>query len=351
VGVEAVEAGGAAEVADEQGKPFIDPSRQEPAMRHCIGIRQILARIPNRAGALLLAVCFAATAHAAPDAATQRVFSSAEDATAALVKALKANDTAGALAILGPGSGTWVRSGDAVADRAAREHFVELYDQKHVITETPDKGAALAIGPDEWPFAFPLVKSKAGWRFDTEAGKEELLDRRVGQNELTAINTMLAIVDAQREYAAADRNRDGVREYARAFASSPGKRDGLYWQTNANEPPSPLGDLIGRATAEGYSRSKDGPTAYHGYYFRMLKGQGSHAQGGALDYLVRGHMIGGFAVVAYPAQYASSGVMTFIVNHDGVVYQKDLGSATASIAGKMTHFDPAPGWTKAGNVD
>ena len=320
-------------------------------MSNFTSVGETLARIPARAGALFVALCFATSAHAASDASAQRVFKSADDAAAALVKSLKSNDTAGAFAILGPGSDKWVRSGDAVADRAARDRFIELYDQKHVINETPEKGAVLAIGADEWPFAFPLVKSGSGWRFDTEGGKEELLHRRVGQNELTAINVLLAIVDAQREYAAADRNRDGVREYARAFASSPGKHDGLYWQTNSGEPPSPLGNLIARASAEGYAGNKDGRTAYHGYYFRMLKGQSSNAQGGALDYLVRGHMIGGFAVVAYPAQYANSGVMTFIVNHDGIVYQKDLGSATASIAAKMTRFDPAPGWTKAASVD
>jgi len=320
-------------------------------MSNCTSIGEILARIPARAGALFVALCLATSAHAASEASGQRVFKSADEAAAALVKSLKSNDTAGALAILGPGSDKWVRSGDAVADRAARDRFIELYDQKHVINETPDKGAVLAIGADDWPFAFPLVKSGAGWRFDTEGGKEELLFRRVGQNELTAINVMLAIVDAQREYASADRNRDGVREYARAFASTPGKHDGLYWKTNSGEPPSPLGELVVRASAEGYSGNKAGPTAYHGYYFRMLKGQSANAQGGALDYMVRGHMIGGFAVVAYPAQYANSGVMTFIVNHDGIVYQKDLGSATASIASKMTRFDPSQGWTKAASVE
>jgi len=319
-------------------------------MSNCRSVGEILARTRAGAGALFVALCFATSAHAASDASAPRVFNSADEAAAALVKSLKSKDTAGALAILGPGSDKWVRSGDAVADRAARDRFIELYDQKHVINETP-QGAVLAIGPDEWPFAFPLVKSGSGWRFDTEGGKEELLYRRVGQNELTAINVMLAIVDAQREYASADRNRDGVREYARAFASTPGKHDGLYWKTNSGEPPSPLGELVVRASAEGYSGNKAGPTAYHGYYFRMLKGQSANAQGGALDYMVRGHMIGGFAVVAYPAQYANSGVMTFIVNHDGIVYQKDLGSATASIASKMTRFDPSQGWTKAASVE
>jgi len=318
-------------------------------MSNCIGIGKIRARLLHRAGALFLGVCFAASAHAAPAAPAQRTFASADDAVGALVKALKANDDAGALAILGAGSGKWIRSGDAVADRAARDRFVDLYEQRHTIANATDKGATLTIGPDEWPFAFPLVKSPSGWRFDTEAGKRELLYRRVGQNELTAINVLLAIVDAQREYAAADHDSDDVREYARTFVSSPGKHDGLYWQTSAGEAPSPLGQLVAHATAEGYD--KDHMSAYHGYYFRMLKGQGTHAPGGAFDYIVQGHMIGGFAAVAYPAQYANSGVMTFIVNHDGVVYQKDLGASTATTAKSMTRFDPGPGWTKVDHVD
>ena len=321
-------------------------------MSNFIGIEKFRARLLRGAGALFLVVCLAASAQAAPAATAapaQRTFPSADDAVAALVKALKANDDAGALAILGAGSDKWVRSGDAVADRAARDRFVDLYEQRHTIAEATDKRATLTIGPDEWPFAFPLVKSQSGWRFDTEAGKRELLYRRVGQNELTAINVLLAIVDAQREYAAADHDDDDVREYARTFASSPGKHDGLYWPTSAGETPSPLGPLVVRATAEGYD--KDHVSAYHGYYYRMLKGQGPHAAGGALDYVVQGHMIGGFAAVAYPAQYANSGVMTFIVNHDGVVYQKDLGASSATVARGMTRFDPGPGWTKVDKID
>jgi len=188
------------------------------------------------------------------------------------------------------------------------------------------------------------VRTAGQWRFDTAAGKAELQNRRIGTNELGAINVMLAIVDAQRDYAAADRNRDGVREYAHAFMSTPGQRDGLYWPTAAGEPPSPLGPLLTKAAKEGWQAKSGGPTPYYGYYYRMLTGQGSRAKGGKLDYIVKGHKIGGFAVVAWPAQYGNSGVMTFIVNHDGIVYQKDLGAATAKQAAAMTRFDPAPGW-------
>ena len=176
-----------------------------------------------------------------------------------------------------------------------------------------------------------------------KAGNAELLARRVGANELAVMNVLLAIVDAQREYAAQDRDGDGASEYAPKFASTPGKKDGLYWPTAAGEPPSPLGTLVARAAGQGYKKT-EGPQPYHGYYFRLLKGQGPKATGGAYDYTVKGHTIGGFAVIAYPAKYANSGVMTFMVNHDGVIYEKDLGPDTANVARATTRFDPGPGW-------
>jgi hypothetical protein len=277
-------------------------------------------------------------------AAGQKSFPSAEDTANALVQALKARDRPTVITILGPGSSEWVSSGDAVADRSAAEAFIAAYEQKHAIAPEGDARATLTIGQDDWPFAFPLVKSEKGWRFDTEAGKKELLARRIGKNELAAINVMLAIVDAERDYASEDHNKDGVREYARKFASTPGRKDGLYWPTSSNEPPSPLGALVTSAAGEGYAK-KEGPRPYHGYFVRMLKGQGANAKGGALDYVVKGRMIGGFAAIAYPARYANSGVMTFIVNHDGVVYERDLGPETATLARAVTRFDPGPGWT------
>ena len=281
-------------------------------------------------------------------AAQQRSFASADEAAAALVAAVRAHDRSALVAILGAGSDLWITSGDANADRAAGERFVKQFDEKHTIVPDGDSRATLAVGADDWPFAFPLIRSGQRWRFDTEAGKNEMLARRIGQNELSVINVMLAIVDAQREYASADHNKDGVREYASRFLSSPGRQDGLYWPTAAGEAPSPLGPLVVQATSEGYKGKggDDDTRTYHGYHFRLLKGQGPHAKGGAFDYIIRGHMIGGFAALAYPARYDNSGVMTFIVNHDGVVYQRDLGPDTATKARAITRFDPGPGWTE-----
>lgn len=297
----------------------------------------------SRLLALALGVLFLATTAQA----AQRTFASPEEAADALARAAKANDSAAMLNVLGPEAGSSIRSPDKVADRARADRFAATYDEKHAIVRKGDSHATLTLGNDDFPFAFPLVKTGDRWRFDTAAGVDELNARRIGENELSVINVMLAIVDAQKEYASADRNRDGVREYARKFASAQGRRDGLYWPTKAGEPPSPLGALMTAATAEGYKQSS-GPTPYHGYYFRMLTGQGPHAKGGALDYVVKGHMIGGFAALAYPAKYLQTGVMTFIVNYDGVVYQKDLGPNTAELARKITRFDPGDGWVEAG---
>jgi hypothetical protein len=292
--------------------------------------------------ALAVGVLFAASvAHAA-----QRTFASPEEAADALARAAKAHDSAAMLGILGPQAEKAIRSPDKVADRARAEQFAATYEQKHAIVRDGDSRANLTLGNDDFPFAFPLVKTADRWRFDTAAGVDEMNARRIGENELSVINVMLAIVDAQHDYASADRNRDGVREYARKFASAQGRHDGLYWPTKSGEPPSPLGALMTAATAEGY-KQKSGPTPYHGYYFRMLTGQGSHAKGGALDYVVKGHMIGGFAAIAYPAKYLQTGVMTFIVNYDGVVYQKDLGPNTAEVARKITRYDPGDGWVAA----
>src|SRR5262245_57754776 len=194
------------------------------------------------------------------------------------------------------------------------------------------------VGPDDFPLAIPIVPDGPSWRFDTAAGKEEILNRRIGQNELNTIQVCLAYVDAQREYYARDPDGNGLLQYSQAFASSKGRRDGLYWETKAGEAPSPLGALVSRARGQGYTKQSAGPVPYWGYYFRILTSQGKDAPGGAYDYLAQGRMIGGFALVAYPAQHGVSGVMTFIVNHDGVVYQKDLGRNTAEVARAMRQF-------------
>jgi hypothetical protein len=293
---------------------------------------------------LLLVTMLLFSMHAFGAEAQQKSFATPDEAVNALVVAAKANDLKALRAVLGNDPGD-LSSGDAVADRALREQFVAAYDAKHALTAAGE-AMTLTIGNDDFPFGFPLVKTGDRWRFDTAAGKDELLARRVGANELDAIKVMQAIVDAQREYASKDRNGDGVLDYAQKFASSPGKRDGLYWKTNAGEPPSPLGVLAAHAADEGYGKSEKGPTPYHGYVYKMLKGQTKSAESGELDYVVKRHAIGGFAVVAWPAKYGSSGIMTFIVNQDGKVYQSDLGPKSAEQASKMQRFDPGKGWSQ-----
>jgi hypothetical protein len=310
---------------------------------HGIDIRNLL-----RGGLLVagLAVLVGGAQAAAPQqkAAPQKTFASPEEAVEALVSAANSADRNAALAILGDAR-TWLFSGDTAADRATTRRFAASYAEKHAIVREGDK-ASLTVGNADFPFAFPLIKVGERWKFDTDAGKEELLARRIGENELSAIQVLRAIVDAQIEYASMDRDGDGVLSYARRLASRPGKRDGLYWPVKAGETPSPLGALLARASGEGYKKEAKGPTPYHGYYFRLLEGQGPGASSGALDYVVRGRAIGGFAVVAYPARYANSGVMTFIVNHEGQIYESDLGPKTAEVATKMRRFDPGAGWAK-----
>lgn len=277
-------------------------------------------------------------------AAAQRSFASPDDAAEALAQAVKAHDRPATVAILGPDSAAWISSGDAAADRESVAHFIAAYDAKHGIAQAGNK-ATLTLGGDDFPFAFPIVQNSGHWRFDTEAGKEEMLARRIGKNELSAIEVLQAIVDAQVEYASEDRNGDGVLAYAQKIASSPGKHDGLYWPVKAGEPESPLGEFVAKAAGEGYRKSDTPPTAYHGYYYHLLSGQGKHAPSGAFDYVVHGRAIGGFAVIAYPAKYGNSGIMTFMVNQDGQVYQSDLGPKTQARAKQIHLFDPGPGWS------
>jgi hypothetical protein len=277
--------------------------------------------------------------------AAAKNFASAEDAVNALVAAVKAHDRKAIHAVLGTSDAT-IESGDAVADRTAGENFVKSYDTKHSLVADGDV-TKLTIGENDFPFAFPLVKTGDRWHFDTEAGLTELSARRIGRNEIYAMKVLQAIVDAQHDYASEDRNGNGVFDYATKFLSSPGKRDGLYWPTKAGEQPSPLGELVADASAEGYKGKKGEPAPYHGYYYRMLKGQSASANGGALDYVVHGRAIGGYAVVAYPAKYGNSGIMTFIVNQDGKIFESDLGPNTPARATAMQRFDPGKGWAPA----
>jgi hypothetical protein len=291
-----------------------------------------------------------AAAKPAAPAAKQRTFATPEEAATALADSLRAKDKDALLAVVGPGSASWLFSGDGVADANDWARFLAGYEAKKTLRKDGDAKVVLEVGPDDWPFPAPIVKSGATWAFDTNAGREEIVNRRVGRNELDTIQTLLAVVDAQREYAAADADGNGFTDYARRFRSSPGKKDGLYWPDESGKSPSPLGPLVAVAAKEGYGKQqpKEGePVAYHGYYYRILTAQGKNANGGAYDYLVKDKLIGGFAVVAWPANYGNSGVASFLVNHDGVVYEKDLGAQTAAVASAMKTFNPDATWKKA----
>ncbi|WP_213738081.1 DUF2950 domain-containing protein [Bradyrhizobium sp. dw_411] len=278
-------------------------------------------------------------------ARAQQTYPSPEDAAAALAAAVKTGTTKAILTVLGSRAGDIVESGDDVADAGTRQRFLAAYDAKHSIRAEGNKKATLILGADDFPFPIPLMNSKSGWEFDAAAGRIEILYRRIGRNELDAVQTCLAFVDAQNEYAEKDRTGDGAGVYAQRVVSSPGKKDGLFWRDDRD--PSPLGELAAQAAAEGY-RAGEQAAPYHGYYFRILKGQGPDAPGGALYYVVKGKMIGGFALIAYPAEYGNSGVMTFMVNHAGTVYEKDLGKRTEIIAERTNLFDPDQTWKKVG---
>lgn len=310
-------------------------------------VERINKRIPT---VVLIMVCSILLAGRVSAVVTQKIFASPDKAVSAFIDALTKNDQKELLAILGPEGESLLSSGDPVADKQGKDDFLQKMGEKHTIENDGPSKAVLLIGTDDWPFPIPIIREEEGWYFDTGEGKEEILNRRIGRNEIFTMQTCLAIVDAQREYAMMDSDGDGLLEYAGKFLSDAGKRNGLYWPTTEGEKPSPLGELLAQAWAEGYKElgSQDKPQPYYGYYFRMLTQQGSSAQGGVYDYMVRGSMIGGFAVVAYPAQYNSTGIMTFIVNHDGVVYQQDLGTDTEKIAKDMTKFDPDEAWVKVG---
>ena len=286
-------------------------------------------------------------AQAQEKAASKRgTFNTAEDAAKALVEAVRAGSRKRVLEIVGPASQSWLVTPDDVADRAEWQVFLAAYDRKNAIVKAGDNKAVLNVGDDDWPFPAPIVRKSGRWSFDAAAGREEILNRRVGRNELDTIQTLLAIVDAQREYAADDADGNGLKDYAARFASAPGKKDGLYWETAQGESPSPLGPLVAKAVREGYgTKVKSGKVEpYHGYLFRMLTAQGPHAPDGEYDYMVNGRLFGGFAVIAYPAEYGNSGVKTFMVNHEGVVYEKDLGTGTTAQAEKIRRFDPDKTW-------
>jgi hypothetical protein len=280
-------------------------------------------------------------------ALTQRTFASAQEGVDALVQAVDGSDEASLRAIFGADADTLLSSGDKVADARNRSAFSKAYAEAHRIDVTNDTQATLVIGNDAWPMPIPLVKAGDRWHFDTKKGADEILARRIGRNELSAMKVCLAIADAERDYATHDLDADGLPQYASRFVSRSGKRDGLYWPTSPNQPPSPLGALLAAAADEGYARPGAQSLApYQGYYYRILTRQGKAAPGGARDYIVRGKLIGGFAVLAYPARYRASGVMTFVVNDAGMIYQKNLGPDTRAAAASITAFDPDGSWKK-----
>ncbi len=289
-------------------------------------------------GAAFLLVC--AAAHA------EQQFESPEDAVEALIGAAKDRDKSKLLEILGPDGQDVISSGDEVADRNARDRFLESYEEKHGFESEGDDYAVLVLGKDDWPFPIPIVNADGKWQFDAEAGLEEILIRRIGRNELSAIESARAYVKAQQDYAALNVDGTSPPAYAQQIVSSPEKKDGLYWPTEAGGAPSPLTEIFAEIREEGYEPG-DKPIPYHSYYFRVLNSQGDGAKGGASDYVVDGRMTGGFALVARPANYGNSGIMTFMVNQDGVVLEKDLGLETEDVVVEIDSFSPDETWTPA----
>ena len=276
------------------------------------------------------------------------VFSSPEKAIEAFVASVRDFNFDRLMKIFGTDSERLFKTKDPTADQNLRTAFLKLYDQKHELVSRTDGTKVLVVGPDKWPFPVPLAKSGNGWAFDCPAGFEEIINRRIGRDELAAIQTILAISDAEREYYRRNPQGGALLSYAEKFRSTEGKKDGLYWKVKDGEPRSPLGEFVADAADEGYTKES---STYYGYNYRLLSAQGPHAPGGAYDYVIRGKQVFGFAVLAYPAAYGDSGIMTFMVSHSGIAYQRDLGPKTKELAEKITSFDPGDGWTKVAGSD
>ena len=308
-------------------------------------VRISLARPAVVLSVLLLACLFVPAFAAAEETAVQQVFASPDAAVTALVTASKADDMKTLSSILGQDSDQILSSGDPVADNNARNDFVRRYQEMHRLAYDDQGRVILYIGAENWPAPIPLVKKNGGWVFDTAAGKEELLFRRVGRNELFTINVLEDLTDAQAEYASEARDGESTGQFAQNILSDTGKRNGLYWDTAAGQPESPIGPLVASASAEGYKKNSSGnPIPFHGYYYKILTRQGKNAPDGAKNYLVNGKMTGGFAFLAYPAEYRASGVMAFMINQDGVIVQKDLGPDTAKLASAIAEYNPDKTW-------
>jgi hypothetical protein len=295
--------------------------------------------------ALLITLAACSKPAEPPAKVSARIFNSADDAGDALIAAAQASDRNALVAIFGPEAKDLIDSGDAVQDNAVLRGFAEKYGVMHRWRKLSDDAQMLIVGADNFSFPIPLRKNDGGkWFFDTAAGKDEVLSRRIGRNELAIIEACRAVSEAQGAYFIQAHEGETTPQYAAKFISDPGRQNGLYWESSGGQP-SPLGPLAAFASSEGYSVKPDAHKAFHGYYFRMLQGQTDKAPGGAKDYVVDGKMVGGFALVAYPAEYGNSGVMTFIISQDGVILQKDLGKTTTETATAMSRFDPDPSWT------
>jgi Protein of unknown function (DUF2950) len=323
---------------------------QESLIMQCTLQSSIVSRSarPRLTTIALMAAMVFSTAICFAQQGNEKTFASPGDAALALYNAAKTSDGRAADAIFGSSAADILHTGDKVADENMRTDFVKRYDQMHRVVLEPDGSVTLYVGADNWPFPISIVKNNGGsWYFDTEGGKKEILYRRIGRNENDAIEILHSLVDAQRDYMANTHDGDKTKHYAARFISSDGKQDGLYWKTTDNDPPSPIGPLLVSAGGEGYHMQQGKAEPYHGYYYRILSKQGATAKGGARDYMVNGQLTKGFAFVAYPAEYRNSGVVTFIVNQDGVVYEKDLGPDSEKIASSMTEYDPDKSWNPA----
>jgi hypothetical protein len=304
---------------------------------HCVTFPQLAAV------AVLLAGCLSIPSSSLAQQPGQKTFSSPDDASNALFTATQSNDEKAMLDILGPDGKQIVSSGDDTEDAQSRENFVARYQEMHRLVKEADGSTVLYIGAHNWPWPIPVVNKGAAWYFDTEAGRQEILFRRIGRNEISTIRVSEELVAAQKEYYVAQHN-----EYAQKIFSDDGQHNGLYWKAADGELQSPIGPLVAAAVADGYAKPQDGtPVPYRGYFYHILTAQGKNAPSGAKSYLVNGKMTEGFAFLAYPAEYRSSGVMTFMVTEDGVVYEKDLGKKTAVLARAMKEYNPGPSWQKS----
>jgi len=288
----------------------------------------------------------ASTASAEAKSAEAQDFPTPDDAAKALLEAARSDDRKQIIALFGSHGADLLSSGDEVEDKNNRSNFVTLAQEKMMVEKIGEDRAIVHVGNTDWPFPIPLVKNSNSWRFDTEQGRQEILNRRIGRNELSTLGAIRGYEEAQFDYAISDRDGDGVSEYAQKLQSEPGKFDGLFWEVAEGQPQSPLGPLFAEAKAEGYKAkgATEKPSPYHGYYYRILTRQGANVPGGKYDYIINGNMIAGFALVAFPAQYGSSGIMTFVVNHQGKIFQKDLGPKTSEIAEKMKEYNPDSKW-------